>query len=206
MDIKRNIRFFSEKFSRNLTVLAVCGALLAVLCGLTWWFFWSAIYIEVGIFIGIAMVIGAVTMRPKAKDLIDQVDTARKEFYDNTADKLKYPSDFEEDSLLVWGYISGKAEKMLKGGIRITDRVQFSLLYLKRNSLYIRTETCPLTEEGKTVDEHQLPLAGLKIEADQQTCLLTFTAQDQLLQLPIQAIDYPLEEFIAKIERQIKKT
>lgn len=65
-----------------------------------WWYIYYSNFVLLFALIGIAMVVGAISIRPKAKDIDDQIDTARKAFADGTAEKLKYPDDFEETASL----------------------------------------------------------------------------------------------------------
>lgn len=206
MDYKRNKRLFDDSFSRKLTVLAICGAVIAPISLIVWWYIWYSNIMVIAAIIGVGMVIGAVSMRPKVKDVNDQIDDAHKNFYDGTAEKLKYPNDFEEDSLSLWGFIEGNSQKILKSGEKLTDRVQFTLLYLKRSQLYVRSEICSLTEDATSVNEYNLSLAGMTVSVDAPSFTLTIVSKEETINLPIQAVDYQLEEYIAKIERQIKKS
>lgn len=205
MDYKRNKRFFEAGYSRKLTVLTICGAVLAPLALFVWWYIYYANFVLLFALIGAAMVIGAISIRPKAKDIDEQIDNARKAFADGTAEKLKYPDDFEENSLTLWGFIEGSVEKTLKNGEKYTDNVKFSSLYLRKSTLYLRTETLSLVEEGSTVTEDSLPLAGMTVKADEGSRRLLITTPELAINLPVQSVDYPLEEFIEKVERQIKK-
>lgn len=205
MDYKRNKRFFEAGYSRKLTILTICGALLAPLALFVWWYIYYSNFVLLFALIGAAMFIGSLSIRPKAKDIDDQIDTARKAFSDSTAEKLKFPDDFEENSHAVWGFTEGTVEKTLKNGEKYTDRVKFASLYPRRSTLYIRTESLSLIEEGSTVSEYSLPLAGMTIKADETTLCLLITTPEESLTLPVQSVDYPLEEFIEKVERQIKK-
>lgn len=209
MDYKRNKRFFDPGFERKLTAIALCGAFLTVLFLALWWYIWISSIVStlftIGAFIGIGIVIGAVSIRPKVNDINEQIDIARQAFIDATAEKLKFPNDFEENSISVWGFTDGSIEKTLQNGHKYTDHVMFASLYLKRNQLYIRTEVCSLIEDDRTLNEYALSLAGMTLSADESTHTLTITANEETLTLAIQSIDYLLEEYITKVERQIKK-
>lgn len=205
MDIKRNKRFFSENFSLKLTILAICGILLALICGFVWWYVWYSNFILIGAVVGLAMTVGAVSIRPKLSDITDQLDDARKQLNETAAEKLKYPSDFEEYNLSLFGFVDGTTVKTLKNGMRLTDRVQFTSLYIKRNHLWVLTECCSLTSEDRSSCEYLLPLAGMKISADPVALTLVVTGSEESLTIPFQAFDYSLEEYITKVERQIKK-
>lgn len=205
MDYKRNKRLFNDRFNRKLTILAICGAVIAPLCLIIWWYFWYSSVMVILAIVGVGMVVGSVSMRPKAQDLIDQIEDLRKTFIDSTSEKLKFPSSFEDDSLSVWGFIEGTTSKTLKNGTTLTDSVQFSTFYLKRTHLYIRTDIISLTEERNSSNEDTLPLSDMTISVDEETLSIKVATPEKSLTLPIHAYDYTIEEYITKIERQIKK-
>lgn len=83
MDFKRNTRYFSQTFARNLTILSIVGGALAVVCGLVWWYIYLggfAILVEIAAIAGVAMLIGSISIRPSEKYLFEQIETARKQF------------------------------------------------------------------------------------------------------------------------------
>lgn len=206
MDYKHNKRFFDPNFSKKLTVLAICGGVIALLCLFIWWYIYYSNLFVVAAVIGVGMLIGAVSMRPKAKDIADQIDDMSKQFHDASAEKLKFPSDFEESSLSIHGFVEGNSEKVLKSGQKLTDSVQFSTLYLKYSQLWIRTMTASLVEERNSEETYSLPLQGMEVAADEAAHTLTVKSSEGTLILAIEALDYTLEEFLTKLERQIKKT
>lgn len=206
MDYKHNNRFFDKNFSKKLILIAVCGGVIALLCLFIWWYIYYSNLFLLAAAIGIGMVIGAVSIRPKAKDITDQIEDTNKQFHDASAEKLKFPSDFEESSLSFHGFIEGKREKILKSGQKITDSVQFSTLYLKYSQLWIRTMTISLIEDNQLEEICSYPLQGMKIAADEATHTLTVQSTDGTLSLAFEAIDYSFEEFLVKVERQIKKS
>lgn len=210
MDYKRNKRFFDPGFTGKLKILAIIGALVTLIFMALWYFVWISSIVDalftIGAIIGIGMIVGAISIRPKLKDITDQIENAGQVFTDDTAEKLKFPNDFGDNSHSVWGFCEGTVEKTLKNGDKLTDRVEFTTLYLRRSSLYVRTQVLSLTEESSTVTDYSLPLAGMTVKADETAhCLLITTLEDSLL-VHIRALDYPLEEYIEKIERQIKKS
>lgn len=198
MDYKRNKRYFSPTYKRNLTVLAVLGIVLAAVCLIVWWYiFWHVIF-EILTVVFIAMAIGAFTMRPKDGYLIEQIEEKIDEFRSATADKLKLPDDLDDNSLIVWGFCPGNVQKQVKNEIR-TDRVCYSMLYLKRSELYIRTRRLGLTAEEESVEEYRLPFGNLQVSFSDDEKTLIFTEKDQTVELPIRDKDYNLEQFLEKL-------
>lgn len=202
MDYKRNKNFFSKTYAKNLNILAICGAALILLMVVVWWFLWEYIpdlVSEILMVVGAAMIIASITMRPKMKDLTEQIEEHIPVFRQETADKLKLPSDFDDESLTLWGYQEGNFEKITKSGQKITDRVQYSTLYLKRSDLYIRTERLCLTADERSVMDYSLPLADLRLTVSEDETSLICQSTGETVVLPIQEKDYNLEQYLDKL-------
>lgn len=210
MDIKRNKRFFDPAFSKKLTLAAVLGIILALIFLALWWYIWISSIVSslftIGAIAGVGITIGALSIRPKVKDVNEQIETAVQALKDATAEKLKFPNDLDENSLTVWGFIEGTTEKTLKNGEKYTDRIQITSLYLKRNHLYIRCEVCSLLEEVSVISECTLPLAGMTVSINESQNTLTITSTEETVAVAIRSVDYQHEEFITKLERQVKKS
>lgn len=199
MDYKRNKNFFSKTYTRNLNILAICGAALILLMAVVWWFLWEYIpdlVSEIFIILGAAMIIASITMRPKMKDLTEQIEEHIPEFRQETADKLKLPSDFDDHSITLWGYLDGNFEKVTKSGQKLTNRVQYSTLYLKRSNLYIRTEKLCLTADEGSVLDYSLPLADLHLTVREDEKSLICESGKEKVVLPILEKDYNLEQYL----------
>lgn len=203
MDYKRNQKYFSPTYKRNMTILAILGIALAAVSYIVWWYILYYVIFEILIVVFIGMAIAGFTMRPKDGYLIDQIEEKIDEFRSATADKLKLPADLDENSLVVWGFCPGRAEKQVKNEIR-TDRVCYAMLYLKRGELYIRTRRLGLLAEEESADEFRLPFEDLQSAFSDDEKTLIFTAKDQTVELPIRQKDYNLEQFLEKLAHRQK--
>lgn len=202
MDYKRNQKFFSKTYPRNLIILAICGALLIILMSIVWWFLWEYVpdlVSEALIIVGAAMIIASITMRPKEKYLMEQIEEQIPTFRQDTADKLKLPSDFDDESLTFWGFRQGNTQKVTKTGKILTDRMQISVLYLKKNDLYIRTESLCLTADESSVEVYSLPLSDLRLTVSEDETTLTCQSGEDNVVLPIREKDFNLEQYMEKI-------
>lgn len=205
MDYKRNKRYFSPTFKRNMTILAVLGIVLAVLTFIFGWYFYLLpnFISEPLIAIFIAMGIGAFAIRPKSDYTQNQIDEQMTAFRAETADKLKLPADFEDNALPVWGYCPGTVEKATGSGVQ-TDRVCTSILYLRRSELYVRTRCFGLLAPEDSVEEYRLPYDGLKTSVADDGKNVSFTSGDQSVSLPILNRDFNLDQFLEKLDRRQK--
>ena len=203
MDYKRNKRYFSPTFKRNMTILSVLGIVLAVASYIVWWYILYYVIFEILIVIFVAMAIGAFAIRPKADYTQSQIDEQLTQFRTDTVEKLKLPSDFEDNSLLVWGYCPGTVEKTVGNSVQ-TDRVGVGVLYLRRSELYVRTRHFGLLAEEDSVEEYHLPYDGLQTAFSEDGKTLTFSSGDQSVILPIREKDFNLEQFLEKLDRRQK--
>lgn len=203
MDYKRNKRYFSPTFKRNMTILAVLGIVLAVASYFVWWYILYYPIFEILIVIFAAMGIGAFAIRPKADYTQNQIDEQLTAFRADTTEKLKLPADFDDNSLLVWGYCPGTVEKMTQNGVQ-TDRVCASVLYLRRSELYVRTRRFGLLAEEEAVEEYHLPYDALQFSVDEIQKQIRFASGDQSVTLHIRDKDYNLDQFLEKLDRRRK--
>lgn len=203
MDYKRNKRYFSPTFKRNMTILAVLGIALAVVSFIVWWYILYYAVFEILMIVFIAIAIGAFAMRPKEDYTQSQIDGQLTQFRSDTAEKLRFPSDFDENSILVWGYCPGTVEKPVKSGIQ-TDRVCSSVVYLRQSGLYIRTRRFGLLAPEDSVEEYHLSYGGLTAAVADDGMSLTFSGGGQSVSLPIRDNDYNLDHFLEKLNRRQK--
>ncbi|MGM9637712.1 MAG: hypothetical protein ACI3YK_06980 [Eubacteriales bacterium] len=199
MDYKQSKNFFSKTYLRNLMILAVCGAALILLMAVVWWFLWEYIpdlVSEILMVVGAAMIIASITMRPKEKYLMEQIEEQIPTFRQDTADKLKLPSDFDDESLTLWGFCEGNTQKVTKTGKILTDRIQISVLYLKKNDLYIRTERLCLTADERSVMDYSLPLAETRLTVSEDETSLICQSGEETVVLSIREKDYNLEQYL----------
>ncbi len=202
MDFKRNARYFSKTFSRNITILAVIGVVLAIGGGLLWWYVYLgsfAIIVEIIAIASAIMAVAAFSQRPSEKDLLEQIETAEKRFRDEAMDAYGYPVDAENCTRLVWGFVPGSVEKTTKGGKKVTDRPEFALIWLKKGELAVYRKTTALLMEESEVTDVRLSLRELTATLERETGVLTLYTPDETLTLSVFEPDYKLEEFLNEI-------
>lgn len=198
MDYKRNKKYFSPTFKRNMIILAVLSIVLAAASYVVWWYilYYEIIAALIVVFAGLA--IAAFSMLPKDSYLLDQIEEQIEPFRTATADKLKLPSDLDDNSLVFWGFCPGTAEKAVKNEVR-TDRVCYSMCYMKRSELYVRTRRVGLLAAEESVEEYHLPFDSLTTSVSDDEKTLVLTDSKQTVELPIREKDYNLEQFLEKI-------
>lgn len=205
MDYKRNARYFSQTFARNMLILAIAGVIIAVAGGFVWWNiylgFWDVL-VEIAAIAGVILAVGAISQRPSEADLFQQIEEAKKRFREEAMESFGYPADAEHCTRLVWGFVPGNVGKAAKGGKKVTDRVEFALIWLKKGELAVRRQTCGLLAEETEVTDIRLSLKTLTTQLDREAGLLTLSTADDTLVLSVFEPDYQLEEFVDKLEHQ----
>lgn len=203
MDFKRNTRYFSQTFARNLTILSIVGGALAVVGGLVWWYIYLgsfAILVEIAAIAGAVMLIGSISIRPSEKYLFEQIETAEKQFREEALDTFKNPANAEDCTRLVWGFSEGTAKKTTKGGKIVTDQVEFALLWLRRGELAVYRRTSSLQKEESCDSDVRLSLSTLTAISDWEAGTLTLQTAEETVILPVFEPDYKLEEFLEQLE------
>lgn len=202
MDFKRNARYFSKTYAKNITILAIVSAVLAVGGGLFWWYIYLGsfdIIVEIIAIGGAITAVAAFSQRPSEKYLFEQIETAEKRFRDEAMDAYGYPADAENCTRLVWGFVPGSVEKTTKGGKKATDRLEFALIWLKKGELAVRRQNCGLLTEEAMVADVRLSLKNLTATLDREAGELTLSTADETMVLSVFEPDYKLEEFLYEI-------
>ncbi|MBQ8383443.1 MAG: hypothetical protein IJX47_09595 [Clostridia bacterium] len=207
MDYKRNARYFSKTFARNMLILAVAGVILAAVGGFVWWNvylgFWD-IFVEIAAVVGVILAVSAISQRPSEKDLFEQIEEAKKRFRDEAMEAFGYPVSADDCTRTVWGFVPGSVEKITKDGKTVTDRVEFALIWMKKGELAVRRQTCGLLTEETEIAEFRLSLRTLSATLDREAGVLTLQTPDETLVLSVFEPDYQLEEFVDAITRKGK--
>lgn len=205
MDFKRNARYFSKTFARNMIVLAAAGIILAVAGGFIWWNIYLGIFdlvVEIAAVAGVIIAVGAISQRPSEKDLFEQIETAEKRFREEALEVYGYPANADDCTRIVWGFVPGSVEKCTKDGKIVTDRVEFALILRKKGELAVYRQVVSLLSEANEVSDTRLSRATLSATLDREAGMLTLATADETLVLSVFAPDYKLEEFLGEIVRQ----
>lgn len=206
MDFKRNQNYFSQTFSKKMTALAVIGITLAIVSGLLWWyiylgevFYYLFQFAAIG---GIVMAIAAISLRPSEQYLFEQIEGTQNRFRDQAMEVFGYPADAENSTRLVWGFVSGTVEKVGKDKKTVTDRVEFSMIHLKKGEVRVYRQIVSLLEDSTEVIDTRLARSALTAILDRDAHTLTLADTDETVVLAIHSPDYQLEEWIGEMGRQ----
>ncbi|MBQ8287801.1 MAG: hypothetical protein IJX76_03420 [Clostridia bacterium] len=205
MDYKRNARYFSKTFARNMIILAVAGIILATVGGFIWWNIYLGIFdiiVEIAAVAGVILSASAISQRPSDKDLFEQIEDHKRRFREEALEAYGYPADVENCTRIIWGFVPGSVEKITKDGKTITDRVEFAFIWLKKGELAVYRQTVSLLTEEVQVTDLRLSRATLSTALDREVGMLTLHTPDETMVLSVFAPDYKLEEFLSEIVRQ----
>ena len=206
MDFKRNQNYFSQTFSKKMTALAVIGIALAIVSGLLWWyiylgevFYYLFQFAAIG---GIVLAIAAFSLRPSEQYFFEQIETAKNRFREQATEALGYPADGENSTRLIWGFLSGTAEKVTKDKKTVTDRVEFAMIHLKKGEVRVYRQAISLLEDSTEVTDTRLARSTLTAALDREAHTLTLADTDETAVLAVFSPDYQLEEWIDELERR----
>lgn len=202
MDFKRNARYFSQTFAKKMTVLSIVGAVVAVVGAIVWWYIYLGafdIIVEVLAIAGAITAVGAFSQRPSEKYVFEQIESAKKRFSDEAMEVFGYPADAENCTRLVWGFVPGTVEKVTKESKKVTDRVEFALIWRKNGEIRVYRKVVSLLKEESEVTDTRLSLKELAITSDREAGLLTLSDTDESLSLTVFEFDFRLEEFLDEI-------
>ncbi len=206
MDYKRNARYFSKTYARNNLILAVSGGILAAAGWFVYWNIYLGFFdliVEVAAIAGMIMTVSAISQRPSPKDVLEQIEEQAKTFRQASLEAYKFPADAESCTRLLWGFAEGSTERSDGEGKRLTDRVEFALLYRKKGELAVRRQSISLlAEEEVTVTDTRLSLQSLTAKLDGTAGTLTLSTAEECLILPVFSPDYRLEEFLEGLNRR----
>ena len=205
MDYKRNQNYFSPTYAKKMTMLAVIGITLAILGGLLWWYVYLGevfYYIfEFSAIGGVILTITAFSLRPSEQYLWEQIDQAERRFREEAMETFGYPSDAENCTRLVWGFLDGTAKKTAKDGKTLTDRVEFSMIWIKKGEIRVYQHAISLLEDSTAVSDRRLSKTTLTTTLNRDAHTLTLTDHEETVVLTVHSPDYRLDEFLGSMKR-----
>ena len=227
MDYKRNKRFFDKQFAKKTNVFLTVGiiaASAAALLLIIGWYTYSDLLWMISsyaggplLFAGVVIIFVALGRNVKENDLIAQIDALVKEVSDTCAERLKYPSDLDEMSIIFSGCditednVSG-AVKLSNGGY-LTEEVRVALVYIAKNKLWCYEKRACLTEDRFSVDKREIVFdefdrAVIETETvfGATSCRFRLYCKGKtVLDLPLTSSDYCKEQFCERINRAAAK-
>ncbi len=162
MDFATNQKFFDVKHRKKVHLLnyvglplMLAGGVLLVFSsfgGYGLWYFtmvaWSMIII------GGPLWAISLSLRVKEADMVDLVDRAKRDFKEYCEEKLDYPGDLSQKSIILVGSrieadapMSELHPRRLKSGGLLYPTVTFSYLYIRRDRVTVLTRRISLVEE-----------------------------------------------------------
>ena len=205
MDYKRNQNYFSPTYAKKITILAVIGITLSILGSLLWWYVYlgEVLYyiFELSAIGGVILAIAAFSLRPSEQYLFEQIDSAQKRFADTALEVFGYPADAENCTRLIWGFVAGTVENTAKDGKTLTDRVEFSMIGIKKGEIRVYRQTISLLEDRIEVSDSRLSKSTLSATIDRNAHTLTLADESDSVVLAVHSPDYRLEEFIESMKR-----
>lgn len=162
MDFGTNQKFFDIKHRKKVHLLnyiglplLLAGGVLLVFSsfgGFGLWYFtmvaWSMILI------GGPLWAISLSLRVKEADMTDLVDNAKRDFKEYCEEKLNYPGDLSQNSIILVGSrqesdapMSQLHPRRLKSGGLLYPTVTFAYLYIRRDRVTVLTRRISLVEE-----------------------------------------------------------
>lgn len=218
VDYDRNAKFFDKKYMKNNAVargigwgVAGVGALCVILnmFGLGFWFMYV-----VGwplLIIGVVILCVVLAKQVKESELTVVFESKTKQFSETCRDKLEYPDDFEDNSLVFNGCrtADGSDLRKLKSGNWINPNPEITVLYLngKNRTLFIGVCRFSLVKEEQSAEFQEIPFADFdRSQIVSETVggrpvsrFVLSGGEKELFTAPIADIDYYKEEFISNL-------
>ncbi|MGM9646629.1 MAG: hypothetical protein ACI3YH_00660 [Eubacteriales bacterium] len=222
MDFETNRKFYNQKHRRKVKILRTVGLPLVViggvmlvlgsLHGLGLWI--------LSRFCWIPLVIGgplwaiALSMKVKESDMLDQIDSCKRDFKEFCEEKLDYPTDLSANAILLTGSESGEDEqskllppRKLKAGGLLYPTVTFTYLYIRRDRLTVYTRRISLCEElcqDKAADYDFADFDGACVRALDESTVKTYafcltSGGEVVFTAPVFGDDYTEESFAETI-------
>ena len=226
MDFATNLKFFDPKHRKKVHLLNRIGLPLMLIGGVLLIFssfggygMWYLTTLSWGmIIVGGPLWAVSLSLRVKEAEMLDLVEDAKRDFKEYCDDKLDFPADLRQNSILLVGCRPAEdapgAElhpRRLKSGGLLYPTVTLSLLYIRRDRVTVLTRRVSLVEEwvedkAKDFDFSELDGAGVQTgetlykNVTVRTYAFHLTCGGQsLYDTPVFTDDYAKEEFANNI-------
>lgn len=168
MDYATNRKFFDLKHRKKVKILqnigmpiTFVGALLLAVSSIGGFgLFFLMFPAWILLIVGVPIAVVSASLRVKEADIMDTVETRRKEFKQDCEEILDYPGDYSTNALMLAGCEANKQTdtglptRKLKSGAILAPLVTFTHLYIKRDRVMVFTRRFSLVEEFQE-DEKQ---------------------------------------------------
>lgn len=221
MDYETNRKFFELKHRKKVRMMknvgmpiTIIGAILLAVSSIGGFGLRFLMFPAWGILIvGVPILAIATSLRVKEADILDIVETHRKEFKQDCEEKLDYPGDLSANALLLTGCEAekqretGLPSKKLKSGAILAPLVTFTHLYIKRDRVVVFTRRFSIVEEYQ--EDEKLEVLFSEFDnadvvaaenGDCKGCALRLTNKGEVvLSAPVLLEDYNIDSFAQNI-------
>ena len=226
MDFATNLKFFDPKHRSKVHILnriglplMLVGAVLLIFSSFGGYGMWYLTMLAWGmLIIGGPLWAISLSLRVKESDMLDLVENAKRDFKEYCDDKLDYPGDLRQNSILLVGSRPASDAPMgdlhprrLKSGGLLYPTVTMAFLYIRRDRVTVLTRRISLVEEwiedkAADFDLSVLDAAGVQMsetlykDAPVRTYAFHLMGDgESLYDAPVFTDDYAKEEFAQNI-------
>lgn len=220
MDYATNRKFFDLKHNKKVKILMYIGtpfvalgaAMLAIssVPGLGLRFLMMLCWYP--LIVGVPLLAVAFSLRVKESDMLDLVETRKKEFFKDFEEKMDFPTDFSSNSILLSGCDDTQdtgdlPPRKLKSGVYLYPVVTLTALYIKKDRLCTMIRRFSLiedmqAEENSEILFSELDQAAVVTEGDADSKKFAFrvmNGEEIVFSAPLFADDYTEEQFAENI-------
>lgn len=221
MDFETNRKFFDLKHRKKVRIMKRIGAPIAlvgaVLLGISSIGGFDLIFLMIPawilLIIGVPILAIASSWRVKEADILDIVERERKQFKQDSEEKLGFPGDLAANALLLTGCDAtvqkdnGLPAKKLKSGAILAPVVTFTHLYIKRDRVIVFTRHFAITEEYTEETKTELRFSEFDktevVPADNGDCkgysFRFLNKGEVIFAAPVQLDDYTIDSYAENI-------
>ena len=226
MDFATNLKFFDPKHRKKVHLLnniglplLLAGAVLLIFSSFGGYGMWYLTTASWGmIIVGGPLWAVSLSLKVKETDMIGLVEDAKRDFKEYCDDKLDYPNDLRQNSIILVGSRACSDAPMgdlhprrLKSGGLLYPTITLSFLYIRRDRVTVLTRRLSLVEEWvedktKEFDLSDLDGAGVQVGEThyKNNPVRTYAfhlmgSGESLYDAPVFTDDYAKEEFAQNI-------
>ena len=218
MDFETNRKFFDLKHRKKVRIMKRIGAPITII---------GALLVAGGslidfmlkmagwpvLIVGVPILAIASSWRVKEADILDIVERERKQFKQDSEEKLGFPGDLAANALLLTGCDTavqkdnGLPAKKLKSGAILAPVVTFTHLYIKRDRVIVFTRHFAITEEYTEETKTELRFSEFDktevVPADNGDCkgysFRFLNKGEVIFAAPVQLDDYTIDSYAENI-------
>ena len=219
MDIETNRKFFDLKHRKKVRTLYRIGAPISIIGVLmvgigSMAFIYPLMLGGVAVLVvGVPVLAVASSWKVKEADILTIMDRERKQFKENSEDKLNFPGDLAANALMMVGCEASRQgghdlpAKKLKSGAVVAPVMTCTYLYIKRDRVVVFSHHYSIVEDYKADETTEIRFSEFtKVEvvpADNGDCkgysFRFLNGNDVVFSAPLQLDDYTIDSFAQTI-------